>query len=488
MRKLINKYKGWQPSIYSLLLLLILPNLLFIIIGFVLDNDFWFLINTGKTILEKGFINIEPFTIHSGLSFIPQQWLTDIIFYLIYQKFDIRGMYFFVIICNFIVIYLSYKLCYLVSKSRKKSLIFTIIIDSILIFCKFLTTRPQTFDIIFFLLELLLLESYISQNNKKYLFAIPIISLLLINLHASMWLMMFVIMIPYFAEWLIKRIKKQVTFNIKPLIIVSIISLFLGFVNPYGIEAIKYLFNSYGVSKINSIIFEMMPLNIGNIFGIIIYGIIFFILYSFYYNKGNNKIRYFLLGMGMIFLALNHYKGLLELLVVMPLLLGYNFKNKQKEKEIKVYFYEKIVYIILIMTLGIFILTNTKLSDDVDIKEVADYLDKNSSHDIKLFTGYNKGGYMEYRGYKCYIDPRAEVFLKANNKKEDIFDEYFDLSNAEIKAKDFLNKYNFDYLLIDSTENNLYNELQDNPNYKEVYSNVDKKIYLYENLSKKKNN
>ena len=60
---------------------------------FKIDNDFWFLIKIGKTILEKGFITTELFTIHSNMTFIPQQWLTDIIFYFIYNKLGIYGIF-----------------------------------------------------------------------------------------------------------------------------------------------------------------------------------------------------------------------------------------------------------------------------------------------------------------------------------------------------------------------------------------------------------
>ena len=51
-------------------------------------------------------------------------------------------------------------------------------------------------------------------------------------------------------------------------------------------------------------------------------------------------------------------------------------------------------------------------------KEGIDYLlDNNKREDITLYTGYAEGSYPEWMGIKCYIDPRAEVFLKENNKK-----------------------------------------------------------------------
>jgi hypothetical protein len=88
---------------------------------------------------------------------------------------------------------------------------------------------------------------------------------------------------------------------------------------------------------------------------------------------------------------------------------------------------------------------------------------------------------MEYRGYNCYIDPRAEVFLKANNKKEDILIEYYDLQNTRsINSNEFIKKYDFDYLLLNKEGDALYYDLRNYPNdlYEIVYE--DKEFELWQ--------
>ena len=60
------------------------------------------------------------------------------------------------------------------------------------------------------------------------------------------------------------------------------------------------------------------------------------------------------------------------------------------------------------------------------------------------------------------------MFLKAKNKKEDIFIEYYDLVSRNIDYRDFLNKYNFDYLIVYSFEN-LYYDLEHEEDYEVVY-------------------
>ena len=485
MKKIINQYKLWNPSKLATIVILLMPFLFYFFIDFKIDNDFWFLVNTGKEIVRNGFIVIEPFTIHEGLFFIAQQWLTDIIFYFLYKNFDIYGMYFLVLLVNTLVIFLFYKITYLMSGSRKRALLITAILDLLVVFVRVLTTRPQMFDLIVFSLELLFLELYIKNSKKKYLYFIPLLSLFLINAHASMWLMIFVLMIPYYIEYYWNKYKKKKTFDIMPLIIVSIVSLVCGLINPYGIEAIKYFFNSYGIKKIDLLVNEMKQVTLINNVGIIVYMVIASLLYSFYYNKGNNKIRHLLLMIGIIFLTLQHYKSFIYLLIICPIILGNNFNNERQVKEVKSSLLEKIIYVTMIVSLLGLVIFKTNLSDGVDIKEFADYLDKNASYDIKLFTDYNNGSYMEYRGYKCYIDPRAEVFLKSNNKKEDIYDEYYNLYVDDINIEKFLDKYHFDYLLVDNKLKYLLKELQNNSEYEEVLSKKnknDEKTYLFKRI------
>jgi len=482
INKFLNNYSNFIPPKIFILLIFTVFTIFISLIFFRIDNDFWFLINTGKHILNNGFPLIEPFTIHANLAFIAQQWLTDIIFYLIYDNFGVYGMFIFISLSNILIIILIYKLSMLVSENKVKiSIVITLIIN-LLLNISFVTTRPQIFDIILLLLEVYLLELYVKRNNKLYLIGLPIISVLMINLHSSLWIMIFVFLIPYYIERILKLSKTS--YKLKPLIITTIIMLLLGIINPYGIDAIKYLFGSYGIDEINSMVGEMHPVVISS--GLAIFVVIFIGLLSYYYNKGNNKLRYLLLFLGTCYLGLSHYKGLIFFLICTILSYSHNFKNLFQEKSTpKTWYQEKIMNVFLIiifliaLTLYGYTLSNIKLEkkSQTHLYEVANYLENNVDKDIKLYTGYNDGPYLEYRGYKCYLDTRAEVFLKSNNKKEDILMEYYKLQTGKLNYKEFLNKYNFDYLVV-SEQDILYYNLEEDK-YKIVYQQAIKH-YIYD--------
>ena len=67
-----------------------------------------------------------------------------------------------------------------------------------------------------------------------------------------------------------------------------------------------------------------------------------------------------------------------------------------------------------------------------------------NKEDITVYTSYEDGGYLEWRGYKPYIDPRGDVFLKSTNKKYDLMDEYVKYTRNVSQISEFLEKYKFD--------------------------------------------
>ena len=486
IKHFFKEYLKWKPSTIVIIIFLFIPFIPILMDIFKLDNDFWFLINTGKYIINSGIPHIEPFTIHSNFSFVAQQWLTDIIFYLIYNKFNIYGMYIFILISNIIVIFLLYKLSLLINKGNKKIAILTTIIIDVFYARLFLSTRPQVFDIILLLLELYLLELFIKRNNKKYLIGLPIISLLMINLHASVWPMIFVFLLPYYVGRINLKFTTKENYKLKPLIIVTIIMFLFGFINPYGIDAMTYLFNSYGIDKIDESINEMAPLTIKN--GITTYILILFIIITCIINKNKkNNLRYTLLLLGTTLLSLQHLKGELFFLISSVIIVNNNLKdifpeeNKNSSTEINKKIKILLLTILCIITLISF--KNKKYIKEADnyYYEISEILKENKAESSVIYTGYNAGAYIEYQGFKCYIDPRAEVFLKSNNKKEDIFVEYYEFQNGKINIKKFIDKYKFDYIIIDNYEHILHTYIDEIEEYTQIYNKNDE-LKLYKRI------
>ena len=146
-----------------------------------------------------------------------------------------------------------------------------------------------------------------------------------------------------------------------------------------------------------------------------------------------------------------------------------------KEEKIPVKLY--ILFIaMIVLTISINIYNGNYNLKNTNQKYI-NYLDKNANKQIKLYAGYNDGSYFEFSGYHPYIDGRAEIFLKSNNKKEDILDEYFSVYYGKTDIAKFLEKYDFDYLVVGKDSYFLYNYLKTDKNYQVVVKSKNKKMY-----------
>ena len=490
MKRIKNMLVNYHPSKKMLFLYFNIP-LILVLFWRVEYNDIWFLLNHGKYVLNNGFPSIEPFTIHQNFSFVMQQWLSSVIFYLSYSLLGKYGLLLLTLLVTGYIIFISYKLCMLLSDNRYGLSVLISTIVTTLLAASFITSRPHIFTFAIIITEIYLLEKYIKEEDKRYLYPLPLLSLLEINLHASMFFMQFAFILPYLIDSFKYKIGplKSSGYTKKPLFITVILMFLVGFINPYGINAITYIFSSYGNSYINEIVEEMLPVVITDSVGKVSFFLIFMIVSIYiFYRKSNIKPRYFYLLIGTIYLTLSSQKGLSYLIIGGILPLAYYLKpafkkDTVKEKK-KSYSYLLSSSCLVVISLLVVIGTDS-MTFTYKFKEGVDYLlENNKASDITLYTGYAEGAYPEWKGIKCYIDPRAEIFLKGNNKQKDIMEEYYLLQIGNLDVNEFLEKYKFDYLLVIETDY-LYNNMDDIENYKLVYENVSIDEFSIESLNNK---
>lgn len=285
--------------------------------------DIFYLIPQGKYILNNGIYHIDPFSIHNGLHVVVQNYMFSCLFYLIFKIFLRNEFVIYTIIYNALICYLIYKICLLISSNNKSLSIIIIVINDILLYY-FLVPRPQLLSYINLLLVIYLLELYVHKNNKKYLYFIPLISILQINMHASLWIMIFLFMLPYIVEGIFKK------YNIKPILFIFLISLVCGLINPYGLENITFIFGSFHNKYMTSLIPELYKTGFNTLWGTIflIILIINSLIYIIFVNK-KVKIRYLCLYLGTMILGLSSLKGFSNYLLCSIFPFAYYFRNKK---------------------------------------------------------------------------------------------------------------------------------------------------------------
>lgn len=449
-----------------LFLLFVIPFVFICVSNKTPDNDIWFLLNNGRYIFNHGIPFYDPFTIHEGLKYIMQQWLTSSIFWGLFNNFGYKSLLLFVYFMAFIFMYVFYKLCYVVSEKKKLSIIVTSIVFCLI--CEYIVTRPQIISYLILMLEILLVELYIKKKNTKYLYPLPLLSVLLINFHAAMWYFQFVFLLPFVLNGInydkikfIKKIKID-KYKLKPILIVALIMFGVGFINPYGFGAITYIFKSYGLSRLNEVVMEMSPMSWGSYNGkvIFIYLIIFMIL-GYVRKDLKLDIRHFLFICGMTLLGFMHNKCYSLFVLVVTYALMYNVRKLDINFD---FLNNKVIIalknglfwglgIALVITFGYTVYYSYNMysfNEMYQMENTIDYIvDNYNKDDVILYTGFNTGGYAEYRGLKSYIDPRAELFFKKFNGKEDIFVEAFSIeSDINFDFDEFVKKYDFTHIIV----------------------------------------
>lgn len=461
---------------FKYIILFLIPILFFIQYNLRIDNDFWFTIKEGEYVINNGFPNVVPFTIYDNLNFIYQSYGAGVIFSFIYKLLGTYGILFFVIFILIIMTYFYYRLCMKVSNNNENISILVTVITMSLLAINYITTRPQIFTYLNLIIVLYIMELYSNTNNRKYLYILPIISLIQSNIHCMFFFMLIIFMLSYIFN-------NSKEYEIKPILVTMLFMILTGLINPYGINNLLYVFNSYGQNILEKTIKELQPLSFSSLFGKIHIFIILIIYILYFKSRKKIPIRYLLLLFGTTYLAFDTLRGVSLFIIGSFFPLVYLYKDipnidisKYIPKIIKVL----ITIILFIISLILIFIPRNYYPD---VKEPIDYLVNNYIiSDIKLYTSFSDGSYAVYKGIKCSMDPRAEVFLKKNNHKFDIYKEYYDLQSGIIDYNEYLKKYNFTHLLINKKDY-LYNKLGKNSyNYIVIKEYENYKIYIRKDL------
>lgn len=485
---------------WVLLILLLAPML---IKRNVPDPDTFFLAATGRWIVQNMTVPfVNPFVIHQGFAVIIQQWGFDVLMYILYEHFGSTGLWFYTLIAYGLTVFLMHKFFGLFTQNQMLKAAVTLMAAFRLL--SFASPRPTSLTIIIMLAFLYALEKWHQTASWKWLVPLPILSLIQINMHASMWPMLFIWIIPYIFPHIIpnaheiKNAGKEWVHRNKALFIAMLCMMVTGFINPYGMDGMLYVFRSYGNILPENTSFEIVELaapTFMDAMGVIVLIAVICITIFVTLNvkkmlqcdaeQHNRMIRLYTAA-GTTLLAAMHVRNMWYLLLgVLPLIvmmldkvkLGFSAKPEFGKKDV----WKTIILFVMTVLLSA-TLCNTipyALDENVDSEftpiEAVQYLD--TKEDVTLFNEFNSGSFLEWKGYQVYIDARPELFTKDINHKEDILQEYIDVRDGRIDYEQFLDKYNFSHLIVSNPLLQLY--LEGHPDYTAVVRSETYILYEY---------
>ncbi len=417
----------------------------------VMQNDTYWILNIGRYISQFGFPTIDPFTIHEGLSVSIQQWLSTLLFYFAHEAMGTFGIFLFTAIVYIASCFMMYQICKLVSlRNVPMAQVLTLtfcILTSVLI-----QPRPQIFSQLIFLLEIYFLEKYISEKRMRFLAWVVLLSILLVNLHAAMWPLFFILMLPYILDG-IAKIKWAHGYGALPLVITMVLSFAAGLCNPYGSANMFYLFGSYGVDLINENIHEMSTPDFKSPLGLVVFILIIGIVIIIK-SKGKSCLRHVLLLAGTFLMGLSSIRSLSITFMGTMLFVAYYLKDNHSLGAVFSDVRKRMVNYVAIFFIVIAMIAIKQMNfhEQARIFEPKGAVDYISLHvdisSMRLLNDFESGGFIEYHGIKTFIDSRCEIFLKSVNKKEDIFASYVDFTSGRLHYKDLIKKYDITHVLM----------------------------------------
>lgn len=513
----------------TLILLSILIFLFFLNNSFnYLDPDLGWHLKAGQDIIQDqkvSTINYYNYTLNN-VEWVNHEWLLDTFSYFIYNNFNyivLSSVFAFLTTLVFYFLYKLLKLRYKGIKDKTRisfnfSLFLYIVVSlfGIITISPHVSIRMQVIALLFFVLLLILLESYNQKIKIKYFILIPLLFLFWANMHGT-----FILGLGLLFTFLGIKILERILYNFKvkklnyaylwsnkklaSFLSISLFSTLVTLINPYGFK-LYYFLSGYTNTFYLSHIKEWLPQYAGaiNIWQISYLGIaLSLILVVWFLNKYKNikfnlwDIFLFIFFLYFAISSKRHFP--LFFIATAPILIYLLnqifvedkdiFSLSNLKKYIRVKYIKYFILFMYILVISSFLsqirFTNTPFSSYCYKYPCAavDFIQNNEELKTKkIFNKYAWGGYLIWTlpETKIFIDGRMP---QVSYKNHTILEEYFEFFK-ENKIEEKLNEYNIELVLI--TNNKLETDTTWFERKMLKLNNKEKNNYLYDYLESDK--
>ncbi len=381
------------------------------------------------TALERNAIlytNFYSYT-ENDFPFVNHHWLSGVVFYLTEKVFGFNGLSIMYLFFSLATLFIFFTL------AREKSNVFIALAITLLaipIIASRAEIRPEVFT--FFLCGVFLYicqKVYDGRISARYLFLLPILELIWVNLHTGFIFGPFIAGI-YFINLIIK--KRENKNLIKKFILILILITLATIINPSGIRGAMVpftIFSNYGYRIVeNQSILFLSRLGVGNALAFIQYKILLGITVLSFVLIINRRFKeidisqiiFTITFAIMAFMAIRYFPlfGFFAIPVV-----AFSFYKSYESFEEKIFNIEKNIiakiFVISLLICGLFY-TFQYINNNKNKLGIGPYSDSDSAANFfrknmikgPIFNNYDIGGYLIYHLYpeKVFFDNRPEAY------------------------------------------------------------------------------
>lgn len=424
--------------------LFILAVISLLLLTFRYGNDYYWHLKAGEYMVENHMILKTDIFSWYLPSFHPvwisHEWLFEV---LLYGGNILFGKYAAVLFTFIFISILFFTLYYTNRKGFHKNIYFTILwLIAGAVMAMNTLPRPFLISNIFLAVTLYLLYDLKRHENSKKIYFLPLISMLWANFHGgSSNLSYILIFVFYFCglfDFDFGKVSSRMAHKVqsKRYLIVLFLTVFAICINPHGIHMLLYPYQNMNDAFMLETIGEWQPTNFNNSASLMY---IFLLVVTFIpLIKGRKKINLVDLIVLLMFMFLG-FKNIrfwpLAYIAFTYVVFTY---VSPKDNTKKILDYTLVVSAIVIISSSCFLfkLPQENLLDEEFIQIIKKEKPK------RLYNYYDYGGYLIYRDIFVFIDGRADLYSKYN------YQDYYNLSLLRGPYDRILEKYEFDYFLL----------------------------------------
>lgn len=432
-------------------------------------NDFWWHVKVGEWIVEKWQIPTRDifswYGIAQNFEWTAHEWLSEVVFYVIHNKYGEAGIFIFSFFSACMIIFLMWKQTI---KYIKKNLLISGIFYTLfaVIASLFFCGRPHVFSFFFLYYTLKILYDYYDNPKSRKIYFLPVMAVLWSNFHGGSSNLVYILCIIFWCTGMFSfqvgclyNEKKDTEWLLK-LGIVTFLTIGIITINPAGIKMLWYPYENMTDTLMVSIISEWQSPDAKNIGQLFLY---FFPigLIGIGFVLENKRIR-FIDGIIMAIFLFLFFRSVRFILLwyIAVGFCAFSYMPECKVKDITTKF-EKIVCGIAFLL--IFVVSGWSAINMVQTIHQGEIITKVLSDEMisvvkengpkRLFNDYNLGESLIFEGITVFFDARADLYSANEILAEGcglLLLQQLDESAEEeyINVQSIIEKYQFDALLI----------------------------------------
>lgn len=404
------------------------------------DFDLWARLIAGMAVVQTGQILKYDFLSYTPThAWYDHEWGSSVVFYLFKNLGGTYGLLFLQALLIFLTMFFlvkTVKVKFAEKCNCENILIFFIILNAFLVTYSSLI-RCHSFTFLFFAFELYLLELVRKNQNYKLLFILPLLFLIWGNMHGGVVSGLGLLVMYTIGEALNKK-------NFKYYLIASLICPLMLFINPYGVEFVKFLLSATTMHRPD--VLEWYPIfNKMTIFKFMTFKIFaIFVLMMELIKVIKNKINYksfdktkFMVLLITLYLAIIHIK-MMPFFVLSATIFCYKdvidlFKNIKFPKYGMVFMnIFLLIFSVALMSIKTWKpMVKCKLYPILEVEFI-----KENQLKGNILVNFGLGSYVAYKLY-----PQNKIYM--DGRYEEVYDDYLleDMSKTFTLSKGWYNLF-----------------------------------------------